>query len=215
MTDRLLSPDLFYESRFWHAGCQYVAGVDEAGRGALAGPVVAAAVIVPPGARLEGVWTEVRDSKQLSAQQRERLAGQIRACALAWGVGVVECTVIDAIGIAAAARQAMIDAVRPLCPDALLIDWVRLPTLNVHQQSLIKADATIVSVAAASILAKTCRDQLMIDLAQAQPAYGFESHKGYGTAAHLEAIRRCGSCPHHRLSFAPFNQHSLLDADES
>lgn len=195
----------------WTQGYRRVAGIDEAGRGALAGPVVAAAVIVPPFAALEGIWAEVRDSKMLAPARRATLAEFIRAQALAWGVGVVGCEIIDACGIASASKQAMVAALHGLEPDALLIDWVRLPMLALPQQSLVKADATIVSVAAASILAKTHRDALLVALAEQFPAYGFAAHKGYGAPAHLEAIRRCGPCPHHRLSFAPLCQHSLFE----
>jgi ribonuclease HII len=206
-------PTLDYEARCWAQGKRRVAGVDEAGRGALAGPVVAAAVIVPWGCTLEGVWAEVRDSKLLAPRRREALAEQIEADALAWAVGVVPCGVIDACGIAAASRQAMVAAVQVLdpAPDALLIDWVRLPTLPIAQQSMAKADARIVSVAAASILAKVHRDRLMATLDAEVPGYGFAAHKGYGTAAHHAAIAELGPCAHHRRSFAPFLQPALLE----
>lgn len=205
-------PTLLYESRLWDAGYRAVAGIDEAGRGALAGPVVAAAVIVPCRSSLRGIWAVVRDSKTLSAPVREELAAEIERAAAAWGVGVVSQEEIDAHGIAPATRSAMIAAVEALAvaADALLIDWVRLPTLNIHQQSLTKADANIVSVAAASILAKVTRDRLMAACAPLYPAYAFASNKGYGTAAHLVAIERCGPCPLHRRSFAPFAGANLF-----
>ncbi len=206
------TPTLEQEERFWAQGMRRVAGVDEAGRGALAGPVVAAAVILPHGCALEGIWAAVRDSKSLPAARRAALAERIRAEAAAWAVGVVDCGAIDACGIAQASRQAMVAAVQALAPapDALLIDWVRLPEIALPQQSLARADATIVSVAAASILAKVHRDGLMVALDAAAPGYGFAAHKGYGTAAHHAAIERLGPCSQHRRSFAPFVQPPLV-----
>lgn len=205
-------PTFEYELELWQQGALHVAGIDEAGRGALAGPVVAGAVIVPPFSKWEGVWAAVRDSKQLSATQRQRLESQIQQCALAWGVGTVDADVIDRIGIAKATRQAMIDAVKGLScqPDCLLIDWVKLPEIAIRQQSMTKADARIVSVAAASILAKVHRDRLMIAYAGRYPEYGFDSNKGYGAAAHMAAIERSGGCSIHRRSFAPFLQPRLF-----
>lgn len=205
-------PTLAYETRLWQSGFARVAGVDEAGRGALAGPVVAAAVILPPGAAVSGVWGQVGDSKLLTTAQRTALAPQIQACALAWGIGSASAALIDQIGIAAATRQAMqaaIDLLQP-SPDYLLIDWVKLPRVNIAQRSLIKADREIVSVAAASILAKVYRDQLMVALQDRYPTYGFCTHKGYGTAAHLAAIEQYGPCAEHRHSFAPMAKRSTL-----
>lgn len=205
MTDRLLSPDLSYESRFWRAGCQYVAGVDEAGRGALAGPVAAAAVVLRPNTSFGGVWAEVRDSKLLQPAVRTQLADAIQAEAAAWAVGMVEACDIDRIGIAAATRRAMTQAIAGCCPapDALLIDWVRLPLVNLPQVCEAKADSRMVSVAAASILAKVARDRLMAELELVFPIYGFAGHKGYGTRSHLAALAAWGPCPQHRRSFAP------------
>lgn len=179
-------PTLAQEKRLWQMGYAAIAGIDEAGRGALAGPVVAAAVIVPPRSKREGIWAQVADSKLLLPAVRTTLATEICTAALAWGVGTVSALIIDQIGIAAATRQAMVQAVAALAPpaDYLLIDRVKLPTLNIPQESFTKADRHIVSVAAASILAKTHRDQLLIDLQQTYPFYGFDQHKGYGTAAH-------------------------------
>lgn len=206
-------PTLDEETRYWSAGIRFVAGIDEAGRGALAGPVVAAAVIVPTFCALGGVWAAVRDSKMLSAVQRENLAAQVEREAVAWGVGAVAPDEIDAEGIAPATRHAMILALDALAirPEALLIDWVRLPSVPLMQRSLIKADATIVSVAAASILAKVARDRMMADCASTYPEYAFASNKGYGTAEHLRAIERCGGCAIHRRSFAPLSRNSLFD----
>lgn len=203
-------PTLTEEMRLWQAGYSHVAGLDEAGRGALAGPVVAAAVIVSPHAAQTGVWAAVTDSKLLSAAERTMLEAEIQAAALAWGIGVVGATQIDSIGIAAATRQAMMAAVAALSvpADYLLIDWVRLPHCPVPQESYTKADQRIVSVAAASILAKVYRDRLLTALDEAYPAYGFARHKGYGTAAHLAALEQQGPCLEHRHSFAPIASKS-------
>ena len=207
----MILPTLDYETRLWQAGYQRVAGIDEAGRGALAGPVVAAAVIVPPGAKLEGVWAEVCDSKLLSPQRRGELESQIQAAALAWGIGCVSALLIDEMGIALASRLAMRDAVAALQPpaDYLLLDWVKLPQVNLPQESFVKADQKSVAVAAASILAKVHRDRLLVALHEQHPAYAFHLHKGYGTAAHLAALERHGPCVEHRHSFAPIAQPKL------
>lgn len=195
-------------------GYQRVAGIDEAGRGALAGPVVAAAVIVPTHGEQTGVWAEVADSKLLTPTVRTTLAREIRAAAVAWGIGAASALTIDQIGIAAATRQAMAQAVATLAvkPDYLLIDWVKLSQVNLPQESFVKADRHIVSVAAASILAKVYRDQWLIDLQNSYPAYGFARHKGYGTAAHLAALTQYGPCAEHRHTFAPIAQAATLFA---
>lgn len=211
-------PTFEEEVRLWQAGYRAVAGIDEVGRGALAGPVVAAAVIVPPAAPLDGIWGAVRDSKLLSATQRAALAVEIQAAALAWGIGETAAAEIDAIGIAPATRKAMRAAMAALSvtPDYLLIDWVKLPTVMIPQASFIKADQRIVSVAAASILAKVYRDNLLIALHEQYPAYGFAQHKGYGTQTHLAALAATGSCPEHRHTFAPImrqaNQYATTQA---
>ena len=207
-----LSPTLDEETRLWAAGYGRVAGIDEAGRGALAGPVVAAAVIVPAASELSGVWALVRDSKLLRPAARQALVRPIQQQALAWGVGVVSAQVIDEIGIAPATRQAMVQALVALqvMPDYLLIDWVKLPQANLPQLCVAKADQKMASVAAASILAKVTRDQLLIELGELYPLYGFGSHKGYGSAKHLTAITAHGPCPEHRFSFAPLSQRSAL-----
>lgn len=180
-------------------GYLFVAGVDEAGRGALAGPVVAAAVILPPGCVLMGI----DDSKRLDAECRERLARAIRERALAVGVGVVSAADIDLRDILRASLAAMrlaIEALEP-APDAVLLDAVCVPGLRLPQLPIVHGDALCTSIAAASIVAKVERDRLVCDLGRRFPAYGFESHKGYGTPEHWQALTVNGPCPEHRLSY--------------
>ena len=198
-------PTLVEEMRLWQKGYPHVAGLDEAGRGALAGPVVAAAVIVPPQSERTGVWGQVTDSKMLSPQERSELYEEICAQALAWSIGAVGASQIDQIGIGIATRQAMLAAIAQLAIPATysLIDWVHLPQSPLPQESFTKADQRIVSVAAASIIAKVHRDRLLVALHQVYPCYGFDRHKGYGTAAHRAAIAQHGPCSEHRHSFAP------------
>ena len=206
-------PTFEHEYHLWGSGCRSVAGLDEAGRGALAGPVVAAAVVIDPAGADLPLWGELRDSKLLSPRQRAALAPQIQAAALCWAVGATSAQEIDRIGIAAATRQAMQAAVVDLSPEPqhLLIDWVRLPQVNIAQFSCAKADQLIVSVAAASILAKVHRDTLMAALDQVYPVYGFGAHKGYGAQAHLVTLAAHGPCPEHRHSFAPIaGTHNLF-----
>lgn len=205
-------PTLKREQQLWREGFRFVAGIDEAGRGALAGPVTAAAVIVGADGCDAAVWSAVRDSKQLSPRQRTQLAPAVQAAALAWAVGWSEAGEIDRIGIAGATRQAMVAAIGALRlqPDYLLLDWVKLPTVAIPQWSQARADSEIVSVAAASILAKVFRDRYMTELDALHPGYGFASHKGYGAATHLAAIRRFGPCDAHRRSFAPLSTPSLF-----
>lgn len=208
------TPTFTAEEWLWAQGFRHVAGVDEAGRGALAGPVVAAAVVIAPANTNAPLWVEVRDSKLLTAAQRQALAPRIQQQAAAWGVGVAEAATIDAIGIAAATRLAMQQAIAALAPapDHLLIDWVRLPQTPIPQIAQPKADRTMASVAAASILAKVHRDQLMQTYDACYPAYHFGAHKGYGVAAHLAALAAHGPCPLHRYSFAPLaRQPQLFD----
>jgi ribonuclease HII len=192
---------LRFESKLWHAGAERVAGIDEAGMGPLAGPVAAAAVILPPGGRLPGV----DDSKKLGEAERDRLGPVIRAQALAWAVAFVEPEEIDRINIYQAGLLAMRRAVEALGlqPQHLLIDGRRLPELAMPQLSLVGGDCRSLSIAAASILAKTARDERMRAYDLSYPGYGFARHKGYGTREHTLALLRLGLTPIHRRSFAP------------
>jgi ribonuclease HII len=208
VSDAGLPPDLLLE-RAWAGehGVVWVAGVDEAGRGALAGPVVAAAVLAPAyddslPQRLAGV----RDSKLLTPATRERLFDLICAIAPAFGVAFTPSEWIDRYGIMAATRQAMTAAVSALIPQpqAILVDGpLPLVELALPQWPVVHGDRHSLSIAAASILAKVSRDRYMIALAEQYPAYGFDRHKGYGTAEHLTALGRWGPCPEHRRGFAP------------
>jgi ribonuclease HII len=187
------------ETHLRNRGFLRIAGVDEAGRGALAGPVVAAAVILPAECILPGL----DDSKQVDAGPRERLDREIRRHALAVGVGVVEARDIDAGDILRASLEAMRVAVSGLAPEpeVLLVDAVRVPGVRLPQVPVVHGDALSSSIAAASIVAKVHRDGLLEELARRYPAYGFEDHKGYGTPEHWEALRRCGPCREHRLTY--------------
>lgn len=178
-----------------------ICGVDEAGRGPLAGPVVAAAVILPPNTPLSGL----NDSKKLSPRRRERLAAEIRATALAWAVAEASAAEIDEWNILRATLRAMARAVAalPLTPDEVLVDGNQAPALEVPVRTIIGGDALEPAIMAASILAKTHRDARLVALDARYPEYGFARHKGYGTAAHLAALARLGPCPEHRRSFAP------------
>ena len=205
-------PSLDEERKLWRAGYVRVAGLDEAGRGALAGPVVAGAVVLSANTRRAGLWAEVQDSKLLSPPRREELAVCIREQAAAWSLGEASAAEIDARGIAPATRLAMRRAVQALSPPPqhLLIDWLQLKSVNLPQLSFTKGDLRIVSIAAASILAKVHRDQLLRQLHERFPAYGFHSHKGYAAPTHLAAIEEHGPCPAHRRSFAPMRTDARL-----
>ena len=189
-----------------------IAGIDEAGRGALAGPVVAAAVILPLNDQIETLLDGVNDSKQLTAKKRESLFDLICQHALAYGIGQEAASVIDEIGILPANRLAMGTAVAQLnpAPQFLLIDGrIRLPQLNIPQKAIVRGDSQSLSIAAASILAKVTRDRFMCELDSQFPHYGFTQHKGYGTEQHRMAIAQRGPCPQHRHSFAPIRQPLL------
>ncbi len=189
------------EEELFATGMRRVAGVDEAGRGPLAGPVVTAAVILPPGFWLNGL----NDSKQVNAAVRERLFEAICAHAVALAIEMVPVEIIDSVNILQATYRGMRAALSALtpAPEIALVDGWALPDAPCAQRNLIGGDARSVSIAAASILAKVRRDRLMMELAARYPGYGFETHKGYATAEHLQALRRLGPCPAHRRSFAP------------
>ena len=202
-----LDPDDAFECEAWARGFRRVAGVDEAGRGPLAGPVVAAAVVLPRRCHLEGL----RDSKLLSERQREHLYARLLTAAVDIGVGVVDAEVIDELNILEATRLAMAQAVRHLTPspDYLLLDAVLLPGIAAEQRAVIKGDRLCRSIAAASIVAKVLRDRLMARAHVRYPQYGFLAHKGYGTAEHLRQLQRYGPCALHRRSFAPVREVAL------
>lgn len=195
---------LRYETALWASGVLHVAGVDEAGMSPLAGPVAAAAVIFAPGSRIP----DIDDSKKLDAPTRERLALEIKAHAIAWSVAFADVTEIDTVNIYWASILAMRRAVEGLAhvPQHLLIDARRLKDVDIPQQPIIKGDSKSLTIAAASILAKTARDSLMARLDVENPGYGFAKHKGYPVRQHLEAMKRLGVTPMHRRSFAPVRE---------
>lgn len=203
-------PTLEVELALRAQGHHFVAGVDEAGRGAWAGPVVAAAVILPLGRPdLERVLADVRDSKQLSPTARHTLFDLVRQVALGLSVGVSAPAVIDRDGILPATHRAMGQALTRLSPQprCLILDYIRLKSVLLPQVAFAKADARSLSVAAASIVAKVTRDRLMCLLDARYPGYGFARHKGYGTAAHQAALADLGPTPIHRMSFAPLKRY--------
>lgn len=202
-------PTAKYELAVLAEGRRRIAGIDEVGRGCLAGPVVAAAVILPKRLlRDPSPLTGVRDSKIVPAAEREHLRDLVYRHALAVGVGMMPCELIDAIGIAPATRMAMMAAIDDLAvpPDHLLIDAVKLRSLELPQTPIIDGDALCISIAAASIVAKTIRDQMMRDAELDLPGYGFAEHKGYATAAHRAALAQLGPSPLHRRSFSPLRE---------
>ena len=198
------TPTIARETLLREQGVWPVAGVDEAGRGALAGPVVAGAVVADWCLHLPW-YNDVRDSKQLTASQRERLFEFIARDALAVGVGAAESEYIDSSGIVAATRKAMYAALESLAvrPEFVLVDWMVLPRLRVPQEGVTKGDSRCLSIACASIVAKVTRDRIMAEMDHQQPGYGFARHKGYGTADHLRLLAERGASPVHRLSFRP------------
>lgn len=196
---------MLHETLARRQGYRYIAGIDEAGRGPLAGPVVAAAVILPAGYSLEGL----DDSKKLSPARRDSLFDEITGSALAIGVGLADHELIDRINILQATLDAMRQAVERLqtVPDFLLIDGISSIHLNIHQKTIKKGDSLSASIAAASIIAKVTRDRLMSLYDTQYPGYGFAGHKGYGSASHLTAIAKLGPSPIHRLSFRGVREH--------
>jgi ribonuclease HII len=201
-----------YERKARLAGRRAIAGIDEAGRGPLAGPVVAAAVILPDDCFLRGL----NDSKQVTPAERERLYDEIRTVAIAWCVGIADIDRIETVNILNATYEAMTSAVNGLStlPDYLLLDAVRLPAVTLPQEPVIHGDALSASIAAASIIAKVTRDRMMVGADREYPGYGFAKHKGYGTAEHWEALRRLGPCPLHRLSFLSALTSDVTEAND-
>ena len=205
----------YYERSLFAKGIKIIAGIDEAGRGPLAGPVVAAAVILPFNWYLKGLPENLlglNDSKQLSEEKRENFFKEI--CGnkeIIYGVGIVEPHEIDTINILNATIKAMLLAIKklPAIPEHVLVDGNRGIPVELPQTTIVKGDAKSFSIAAASVIAKVTRDKIMREYDKKYPQYGFSSHKGYGTPEHLEAIRRYGACPIHRKSFAPLNQRQL------
>lgn len=193
-----------FDKVFYDKGLQFVSGIDEAGRGPLAGPVVAAAVILPKDIFIDGV----NDSKKLTEKKRSVLFEEIKQKAFSYGIGIVDSKTIDEINILQATFLAMRKALEQLSvkPNLVLVDGNHtIPNLQNKQQAIVSGDAKSACIACASILAKVTRDNMMLEYAKQYPQYNFEKHKGYGTKAHLEAISKYGPCPIHRMSFAPLN----------
>ncbi len=199
------TPTLEFENKLWVQFKNGIAGLDEAGRGAWAGPVSAAAVMLPQFAELEQSLSGVKDSKLMTVKQRDFWAEVIKTQAVTWGVGFSSAREIDELGIIAATRLAMRRALEQLNPQPgfLLIDALTLPKVNLPQEALIKGDQRSLSIAAASVLAKTARDAYMCEQDLVYPAFGFAAHKGYGTKRHQQALAINGPSPIHRRSFKP------------
>jgi ribonuclease HII len=205
----MIDPTLERERALWAKGFEVVAGVDEVGRGPIAGPVIAGAVVFAPGQEpIDGL----RDSKLLTAKERERLADEVRRVALAWALGGASVREIDRINIRRATALAMRRALDHLrrSPDYVLLDGHPLPELNCEHESVIDGDALCQTVSAAAVLAKCARDRLMARLAPRYPDFGWDHNKGYATLDHLSALTRTGPTPHHRISFSPIAQPSLF-----
>ena len=206
-------PDLSLESGVHDRGIQFVAGVDEAGRGPLAGPVVAAAVILSPDLTGSEPWLQLLDdSKKLSQARRERAADAVHQHALAVGVGIVSPEDIDQMGIGRAALAAMLRAVAqlPFEPGHLLLDYIYVRECPYTYDTIVKGDSRSYSIAAASNVAKVTRDRLMVEAEETYPGYNFARHKGYPTKAHFQRLNELGPCPIHRRSFAPVAQASMF-----
>lgn len=188
------------EEQLYKTGIEKICGIDEAGRGPLAGPVVVAAVIMPKDSMIEGV----NDSKKISEKKRETLYEEITKEAISWGVGIIDQKEIDKINILQATKKGLTVALKELKvkPQRIIVDALtKIDTLGIPYTSIIKGDAKCYSIAAASIIAKVTRDRIMREWDNVYPQYGFEKHKGYGTAMHISAIKEYGICPIHRLSF--------------
>ena len=198
-------PTLEYEKQLWGEGFRIVAGLDEAGRGAWAGPVYAAAVVLPTDQRVIELLSGVRDSKRMTPLQRNRWRSCIQSAAIAWTIGTATNDEIDRLGIVPATCLAMLRALDELvyAPTYLLVDYLQIRNCTYPQLSLTKGDCRSLSIAAASVLAKTARDAHMQELDQRFPGYGFARHKGYGTTQHRAALAKLGPCSIHRHSFRP------------
>ena len=205
------SPNLHFEQELWDSGIDIVAGIDEAGRGALAGPVAAGVVILSKKKDLSKTLHGVQDSKQLTAKARAEWLVVIEDNALSCQVGFASAAEVDEIGIMPATRLAATRALAKTtpAPQHLLIDWISIPEAKLPETSLAKGDARSLSIACASIAAKVRRDAYLIELDDVYPGYGFARHKGYGTAKHLAAINELGPCAVHRQSFSPFHDDQL------
>jgi ribonuclease HII len=209
------APDFVAERALWRDGVDFIAGIDEVGRGPLAGPVAAGAVVLPRIDRITKTFRwlcAVRDSKQLTGAAREELSGYIWHHSLAAGVAFVPVAVIDRIGIAEASRQAWLGAISELVvkPAHLLLDAFRLPACRLPQTAIINGDEKIMSIACASIIAKVARDRLMAEQHTEHPGYGFLTNKGYATPEHFAALDRLGPCRLHRRSFSPVREMVAL-----
>ncbi len=209
MIDSTDRPSFIEEEGLRTKGYRLIAGVDEVGRGALAGPVTAAAVILP--SRIDAPWQDkIRDSKQLSPARREYLFQHIKETAISAGIGMVPPETIDAQGIVKATKSAMKTAIERLspAPDYLIIDYLLLPEVPLPQKGITNGDRLCFSIACASIIAKVARDRFMVQLDREYPGYGLAKHKGYGTREHLSCLCRMGACPIHRRSFRPVREVS-------
>lgn len=206
-----MAPTWELEERLWRAAVRTVAGVDEAGRGALAGPVVAAAVILKPAKAYP-----FRDSKRVTAKEREELALQVKSEAVAYATGIASALEVDTLNVLQATKLAALRALEALKtePDGLVTDYLKLGT-PLKELAVARADNLSYQVAAASILAKTTRDHIMIELDGVHPGYGFVRNKGYGVPEHLEAIARLGACPEHRATFGPVAARALFAPRQS
>ena len=209
-------PDVLrYEKKAWASGFLRIAGIDEAGRGPLAGPVVAAAVVFDSKELNDGVpdlFQGLTDSKALSERQRETFFEQLSNSGFATvGVGVVEAETIDQINILRATHRAMAEAARQVSPDFILVDGLPVKGLPAPSESIVKGDAKSFLISAASVIAKVTRDRMMLELDQTYPKYGFARHKGYGTKEHLSALQKWGACPAHRQSFRPVADLRQMD----
>jgi len=201
-------PSLEFEHQLWEEGFRIVAGLDEAGRGAWAGPVFAAAVVLPADDRVLRLLDGVRDSKRMTPRQRERYVDCIQSASVSWAVAQSSCAEIDQMGIIEATCLAMDRAMNALAypPAHLLVDYIQIRDCACPQLSLPKGDCRSLSIAAASVLAKTARDAHMVKTAERYPAYGFARHKGYGTRQHRAALMELGLCEIHRRSFRPMKE---------